>query len=140
MSDTPAEMTDHYSFVRQAKGNVLINGLGIGMVLNAILKNDSPASKVEKVTVIEIDQDVIGLVGPHYLRDHRVEIVHADAFDYQPPKGVRYDAVWHDIWDTICTDNLDAMAMLHRKYGRRTDWQGSWCRNECLASRQRMYG
>jgi hypothetical protein len=140
MSDTPAEMADHYDFVRQAKGHVLINGLGIGMSLNAILKNEENGSRIDKVTVVEIDQDVIDLVGPHYLRDPRVEIVHASAFDYQPPKGIRYNAVWHDIWDSICSDNLVEMAALHRKYGRRSDWQGSWCKNKCLAGRERMYG
>lgn len=140
MSDTPAEKADHYEFVKQAKGKVLINGLGIGMSLNAILKNPDPASLVSKVTVIEVDRDVIDLVAPHYLNDPRVEIVHSSAFDYLPPKGDRYDAVWHDIWDSICSDNLSEMATLHRKYGRRTSWQGSWCKAECLASRTKMYG
>jgi hypothetical protein len=140
MSDTPAEQWDHYSFIRQAKGHVLMNGLGIGMALNAILKEEASNSPVEKVTVVEIDRDVIDLVGPHYLQDERVEIVHSSAFDYQPPKGVRYGAVWHDIWDAITGDNLDEMATLHRKYGRRSDWQGSWCKAECQASRGRMYG
>jgi hypothetical protein len=130
MSDTPSEMSDHLSFVHRASGNVLINGLGIGMALNAILQpgRDNP---VEHVTVIELEQDVIDLVGPHYLKDPRVEIVHASAFDYQPPKGVRYDAVWHDIWDYICSDNVEEMKMLHRRYGRRAEWQGSWCRWQC---------
>jgi hypothetical protein len=34
-------------------------------------------------------------------------------------KGKRYDMVWHDIWDDICSDNLEGMAKLHRKYGDR---------------------
>lgn len=127
MSDTPAERRDHYGFVRNAKGHVLINGLGIGMCLNAVLKKP----EVTKATVIEISQDVVDLVGPHYLEDSRVEIVCASAFDYQPPKGVRYGAVWHDIWDDICSDNLPEMHKLHRKYERRADWQGSWCRETC---------
>lgn len=139
MSDTPAEMIDHYDFVQRAQGNVLINGLGIGMALNAILKSKREASPIEMVTVVEIDHDVINLVGPHYAGDPRVEIVHCSAFDYRPPKNTRYNAVWHDIWDSICSDNLSEMATLHRKYGKRTDWQGSWCHEECLANR-RMYG
>jgi hypothetical protein len=125
MSDVPAEVDDHRFFISAARGHVLINGLGIGMALNAILQ---PGRPVERVTVVEIDQDVIDLVADHYLKDERVEIVHADAFEYQPPKGIRYGAVWHDIWDEICSDNLDSMKTLHRRYGRRTDWQGSWGR------------
>jgi len=130
MSDTPAEMRDHYCAVRVASGSCLINGLGIGMVLrNILLKSD-----VTDVTVIEISQDLIDIVAPHY-NDDRVTFVCASAFDYKPPKGKRYQMVWHDIWDNICADNLPEMTRLHRKYGRRTDWQGSWCKYECQRGR-----
>lgn len=127
MSDTPAERRDHTGFVRAATGRVLINGLGIGMCLAAVLRKPD----VTEVTVVEIDADVVALSGPHYSADPRVAIVNASAFDYQPPAGVRYGAVWHDIWDDICADNLPEMHRLHRKYGRRADWQGSWCRETC---------
>jgi spermidine synthase len=91
--------------------------------------------EVERVTVIEKSEDVIVLVAPSFSKDNRVQIILADAFEYQPPKGVRYGAVWHDIWDTICGDNLPSMHRLHRKYGRRTEWQNSWCRELCERSR-----
>jgi hypothetical protein len=124
MSDTTAEKRDHYAFVRAARGHCLINGLGLGMCLNAILRKP----EVDFVTVVELDQDVIDLVWPTYANEP-CEVVHASAFDYQPPKGARYGAVWHDIWDAICEDNLPEMSTLHRKYGRRADWQGSWARD-----------
>ena len=130
MSDTYAEMRDHYGPVINAKGHILLNGLGIGMVLNACLAKP----EVTKATVIEIDADVIALVAPHY-NDKRVHIINADAYEYQPPKGVRYGMVWHDIWSDICSDNLDGMKKLHRKYGRRSEWQGSWARYECERQR-----
>jgi len=130
MSDTPQEQRDHWSAEYQATGSCLLNGLGIGMVLkNILLKPD-----VADVTIVEISQDLIDLVAPFYV-DPRVTIICADAFTYQPPKGKRYQMVWHDIWDTICSDNLPEMAKLHRKYGRKTDWQGSWCKSECMRNR-----
>jgi hypothetical protein len=126
MSDVPAEMRDHYEAVHQAKGHILINGLGLGMVLAACLKK----REVTKATVIEIDKDVIDLVAPHYA-NKRVEVICANAYEYKPPKGIRYGMVWHDIWSYICADNLEGMKKLHRKYGRVADWQGSWCRYQC---------
>lgn len=132
MSDTPDEMRDHYEAVRRSRGHVLINGLGIGMVLGAVLKKP----EVERVTVVEIDPDVIALVGPHYACD-KLEIVQADAFDYKPSKGLRYGTVWNDIWDTICADNIPQMTKLKRKYGRRTDWQGCWCEERIRARARR---
>ena len=54
MSDTPAEIRDHLEVIREAKGRVLLNGLGLGVVLNAILHKP----EVQHITVIEISQDV----------------------------------------------------------------------------------
>lgn len=132
MSDTPAEIADHSYFARsRAKGHVLINGLGLGWIVEVLLQK----KEVKTITVIEKSKDVIDLVKQHYYdkcpKDKHLIIVHADALEYKPEKGQRYDAVWHDIWDNICADNLEDMKTLHRKYGRRTDWQGSWCRYQC---------
>lgn len=126
MSNTPDEIRDFIHFVLHAQGNVLINGLGLGCVIKALLDKD----KITKITVIEQSEDVIKLVAPHFT-DNRVEIINADAFTYEPPKGIKYDYVWHDIWDDICSDNLEEMSKLHRKYGRKTDWQDSWAKGIC---------
>lgn len=129
MSNTEAEIDDHMRFINTAKegGHILINGLGLGVALKSILESD----KVLSVTIIEQSKDVISLVAKHYESDSRVNIIHEDAFTYKPPKNMRYSAVWHDIWDYICEDNLPEMSKLHRKYGRRTDWQGSWAKELC---------
>jgi len=132
MSNTPAEIQDHINFINNAHGRVLINGLGIGMALKAILEKDDVVS----VTVVEIAPEVIELVGSTYTVDPRVEIINASAFDYKPPQGRHYQAVWHDIWDDLCGDNVIEMNKLHRKYARRSDWQGSWGRRECLMQRR----
>lgn len=126
MSNTPDEIRDAIGFVRQAKGHVLINGLGLGVVVNMLLAKE----EVTKITVIEISKDVIDLVAPH-ITDPRFEVIHADCFEYRPPRGQKYDSAWHDIWDYITSDNLPEMAKLHRKYGRRVQYQESWCREEC---------
>ena len=56
------------------------------------------------------------MVAPTYIQDKRIKIINEDAFEFKPPKDKRYDFVWHDIWDDICTDNLPEMTKLHRKY------------------------
>lgn len=125
MSDTPAERYDHFGFVRAAKGDVLISGLGIGMCVGAVLKKP----EVTSVTVLEIAQDVIDLVAPSY-QDSRVRIIQADALLWTPPRAVRFGAVWHDIWPDICRDNLTEMHTLNRRYGRRADWKGCWSQDQ----------
>lgn len=125
MSNTRMEIITHRTIIRAARGHVLLNGLGLGVVLTAILGKP----EVESVTVIEQSPDVIALVAPTYQPDPRVKIVQADAFEYKPQ--TRFNAVWHDIWDSICSDNLAGMKRLHRRYGRRAEWQGSWARELC---------
>jgi 16S rRNA A1518/A1519 N6-dimethyltransferase RsmA/KsgA/DIM1 with predicted DNA glycosylase/AP lyase activity len=131
MSNTPDEIRDQIFFVNKATGDVLINGLGLGVTLKMVLAKP----EVTSVTVIENSPDVIKLVAPTYLKDPRVKIIEADAMTYKPPKGKKFQAVWHDIWDNICSDNLKDMIVLHRRYGNRTKYQGSWARYLCERNR-----
>lgn len=135
MSDTDAEKMDHLPAVKfmEATGaeRVLIHGLGIGMVLAAALSFEH----VRHVDVVELDERIIKLVGPHYTADPRVHIHHGDAYTYRFPVGSYWQVAWHDIWgDGISSDNLPQMATMMRRYGRRTDWQGCW--GQDLARRQ----
>ena len=127
MSNTPDEISDFSCFAYMATSHILINGLGIGVLVKALLEK----KEVLSITIIEKSDDVIKLSGPTYLKDKRVTIINADAFNYSPPLGVRYNYVWHDIWDDITSDNLPEMHKLHRKYGKRCDHQESWCRYRC---------
>lgn len=125
MSDTPWEVGDLKPFLWEVHGQVLINGLGLGVALNAVLLKLG----VGHVTVIEIAPEVIELVGLHYEKrfgSDKLSIIEADAFLWKPPKGQRYDVCWHDVWDAVCTDNLSEMTKLKRRYGRRCGWQRCW--------------
>jgi hypothetical protein len=136
MSDTPDEIRDHMEAIRAAKGHCLVNGLGLGVVAAAMLEKP----EVEKVTVIEQSADVICLVGGWLKAKYgiRVTIISADAFEYVPPKGVQYGAVWHDIFDNISGDNLPEMKRLKAKYARKCEWQGCWQEDGCRGQVKRM--
>ncbi|MDV5550690.1 hypothetical protein QM162_00100 [Enterobacter hormaechei] len=118
MSNTPMEIRTCQDFLERATGRVLINGLGLGMVLHAILQKED----VTHVTVIEKEQDVINLVAASFANDPRVEIIHADAMMYCPPAGVTYNACWHDIWPDFATANLSQMDKLEIKYRDICEW------------------
>jgi len=140
MSDTPAEISDHLDPIREARergGHCLIHGLGLGVVVQGVLNN----SNVERVTVVELSLEVARLVGPHYkeMFGERLSIVEGNAFTWKPPKGVRYSVVWHDVWNDLCADNLVEMHKLHRRFGRRCDWQGSWGRELLERESRRSY-
>jgi hypothetical protein len=144
MSDTTAERNDHkepVAYIQLGKAKtVLINGLGLGMVLAAALTY----GHVERVDVVELDERVIKLVGPHYASDPRVNIIHADAYEQINawPRGSRWDVAWSDVWPELSADNIPSMDVLHQYYRRRTQWHGCWGRKICLGLRRelRAYG
>lgn len=133
MSDTPDEIRDHLGLIYRASGRVLIGGLGLGVVLQALLRKDD----ITHVTVIEQSPDVVKLVAPSYT-DPRVEIIQADILQWKPPRGVIWDYAWFDIWDSICGDNLAEMTRLKRRFARRVRVkQGAWCEGECRRQERR---
>jgi hypothetical protein len=136
MSDTPDELQDLWEFKRRAKGKVLINGLGLGCAVRMALAKP----EVTHVAVIEIDQEVIDLVGPSLNGGDRLQICCGDALTWRSFPGACWDVVWHDIWDDMCADNLVEMKLLHRRYGRRSGWQGSWGRANIEYDRRRYRG
>ena len=60
MSDTDMELRTNYHAVRDARGDVFIGGLGLGMITLPILKKP----EVTSVTVVELNPHVIALVEP----------------------------------------------------------------------------
>jgi hypothetical protein len=137
MSDVPEEMETHAPafnaiFWARPGARVLIHGLGLGMVVQYALR----AENVSHVDVVELDERVIALAGPHYeamaaVLGTELNILHGDAHERIWAPGTRWDVVWHDIWPSYSEDNLPEMARLHRSFGHRCGWQGSWGRKQC---------
>jgi hypothetical protein len=150
MSDTPDELTDHGAIIERAAAatrpfSVLVNGLGLGCVVKGLLANPLIAN----VDVVEVDWELIRLVGPYYLnrrvgrrqvgsslrsRDGRLRIHHADAFAKTWPPDAWWDLVWHDVWDFVDPVNLEdetnanpgTYNSLRRRYEGLCGWQGAW--------------
>ena len=127
MTDTMFEKATAFEFLRRAHGNVLVTGLGLGMVLPPLYWNKN----VTNVQVIEKSQDVIDLVWPYVKRHNKLHVFCADAFEWHPGPE-RFDVIWHDIWPTICERNLPKIAKLKRRYGQWLNrenpnrWQCAW--------------
>lgn len=117
MSDTPMEKRTNRPVINHAAGDVLILGMGMGLVLPPLLQ----APEIQSITVIEVDEQVISLVLPqlqkHYTTDN-LNIIHGDGFHPEKhlPKNARYDYIWFDIWQNICADNWEEIKMLQKKY------------------------
>lgn len=143
MSDTPAEIDGHMHAFQYAGGRVLVNGLGLGCIVVALLHN----ADVEHIDVVEIDPDVLKLTGRPIRRyvegrawGDRLTIHQADALNPRWPSGVRWDYAWHDIWSHISSRNLDpalaehgiAYSTLFDMYADRAAVQGAWAYEDAL--------
>ncbi len=93
MTDFLYERLTCVEVVERAHGDMLIAGLGLGMILHPILSNP----EVNSLTVIEKYPDVIDLISPTLPRDPRVRVITDDIFTWGPPSNARYDVIWFDI-------------------------------------------
>ena len=107
MSDSPSELEDMHLLASELTGNVLIGGLGMGLLVALADQRE----QVKHITVVEIAEDVIALTKDFL--PNKVEVVCADFEQYldelQPGS---FDSVAMDIWPTIDIDNLSPMLEL----------------------------
>lgn len=135
MSDTRHEKITNYEVVHQAKGRVLIAGLGVGMIIHPIAAKE----EVDSIVILEKSRDVIDLVAPSLPGGKKITVIQGDVLEIIPPKELRYDTIYFDIWPSITTENLPEINMLHRRWRSRLStggWMDSWCRDQ-LRSQQR---
>lgn len=127
MSDTRMEKLTNQKFIDNAKGDVIIAGLGIGMIIHN-LREKMAEGTVKSITVIEVEQDVIDYVSPLF-EDMNITYIVADVMEYKPPRGVKYDTIYFDIWPAIGEDNILDMAVLHKRWKScksKDGWMSSW--------------
>ena len=104
MSDTPMELRSNRDAVHHAHGDVLIGGLGLGVITLPILCKPD----VRSVTVIERSPDVVALVVPHLQRwpgvsPGKLAVVLGDVHRWAPRRAgtrltTRYDYVYLDVY------------------------------------------
>lgn len=121
MEDTPRELRRHVPIWLAARGRVLVTGLGLGCVVRGLLA----LPRVDHVDVVEIDPDVLRIVGAEFAANPRVSLHHGNALRYKWPRAARWDFAWHDLWcENGSLDSLHVKLMLRMrgKVGR----QGAW--------------
>lgn len=125
MTDAEYECWTNQKFVEAARGDVLIAGLGLGLILGPALAKPG----VRSVTVIEREPDVVALIEPTY-KCPKLSVVVADAREWTPPAKA-FDCIYLDIWPSVpdADDRADILSlkMKYRRALRPTGWIGAWC-------------
>lgn len=114
MDNSDIEAAQASAFLSAATGDVLLAGLGIGMVLEPLVNNRN----VTSITIIEKYQEVIDLVSPHIVSSKLIRIINDDIYTWSPDKN--YDVAWFDSYvypqdgDEPLGDYLVAMTNKYR--------------------------
>ncbi len=102
MSDSQPEVEEIMGAVAVARGDVLIAGLGIGL-LPTFLKEKE---EVVSISIVEMHQEVIDLVF-HQIASPKMRIIKDDIFHYLDTTPVKYDMIYIDIWKPVTTPLKD---------------------------------
>lgn len=145
MSDGAEEHATNWEAVHKANGDVLVAGLGLGMVLVPMLSKP----EVRRVTVLESNRHVIALVEDAVrayvgcLLECKLQVILADVFVWKPWPGAKWDTLYFDVWKDICTDNLPEITKLKRRYAKRLNrdnpnaWMGAWVEERLRSQKRR---
>lgn len=133
MSDTDLEKRTNQEFIMHAHGDVLLGGLGIGLVLMEIQEKKD----VKTITVLEKSKEVIQMVGEQLNLNEKVKIIQADVFEWEPRECDYFNTIYMDIWPCINQDiYFNQMEPLIEKYQRYLDHNDQnsiiscWCEYE----------
>lgn len=121
MSDTYNEYSEHQPLWDNMSGDVLIGGLGLGLVNHKLIQNQN----ITSVTIVEKYQEVVDLVWNHCPKDNRFNLVLADVETWQPTGT--WDCAWFDTW--IGGNPLSQQQykeLILQKYSPFCNWIGVW--------------
>ena len=91
MVDDPPHYWAMQQHAKQFHGHVLVAGLGLGLIVHELKKNP----KVETITVVEREKEIIDFISP-FIDAKNVQIIHADWNEYEHHEKV--DGVLYDLF------------------------------------------
>ncbi len=122
MSDIPEEMHQYEPYFENYRGDVLIIGLGMG-IINDLTDYD----KVDSMLIVELYPGVIELNKEY----PKTTIIQGDGRTYVPDR--LYDVIWLDIWNLLYYKKLPEMRAMRERfkpYLKPGGWVDCWGRRE----------
>jgi spermidine synthase len=127
MSDHESETITNQKFIDSAKGDVLIFGLGLGLIVFPLLKE----KEINRVVIVELDEGLIEMVSPvikFFGNSNKTEILQGNCFSWRTEE--KFDTIYFDIWEVINEKSFGEMEYLESKYRKNLKeggWIDSWC-------------
>lgn len=111
------ELLTNKPFIDNAKGDILILGLGLGMIVFPLLNDPL----VTSIKIIENDDLLIQYIGgkiSEYDTDNKVSIVSGDAYEYftNMNQNEKYDTIYLDFWIELNNENIEEVTSVKENY------------------------
>jgi hypothetical protein len=130
MSSNLFERLTNQNFINSAKGDVIIFGLGLGLILFPLLEDE----EINSITVIDKSVDIIDNLGPiikNYDVNNKLTIINGDAFTYyQQLNDVKFDVMYFDYWnivDRTIYNDMETLKELYKNNIKETGQIMYWC-------------
>lgn len=129
MSNTPMEFYTNYDFISTARGDILVGGLGLGLLELSI--QDRP--EVNSITVVEYYPEIIEMILSQLNFRSSVSVINEDILHFSTKK--KFDIAYFDIWNDVSMHNYSGMRDLRMKFSGSlkdsSSWLGCWREEEC---------
>lgn len=98
MNISPNEINTMAPSIKEAKGNVLVLGLGLGYYAFMVSEKDD----VEKVTIIENDENIINIFNNYLFKffphKEKIQIIKNDAYKFTNENAHKFNYIFVDLW------------------------------------------
>jgi hypothetical protein len=114
MTDTNFERLTNKYFLENASGDVLIFGLGMGMIIYPLLNS----TNINTITIVENNQDIIDFVYPKIQErdtNSKVTVVNGDSNTWHLTDNSKYDFIYFDTAKTP-KESIDSESTLKPLY------------------------
>jgi spermidine synthase len=128
MSNHETEIYTNQKFIDNAKGDVIIFGLGLGLIILPLLKDDN----IKSIDVVEIDNGIIEVVSDVLKVEdiyNKLNIINGDMRNYHLINKKKYDTIYFDIWYNVDEKELNEIEELHSNWSHFLNeggWMDSW--------------
>lgn len=117
MTSTEFELLTNKPFLDVSFGDILIFGLGLGMIIYPLLEDSS----IHSITVIEKEQELINYIGDKIKEkdnNNKVSFVLGDVYDYHEvmSNDKKYDVIFFDYWHNLTMNNIDELENIKNNY------------------------
>jgi spermidine synthase len=116
MTDNEFELLTNKEFLDNANGDILIIGLGFGLIVFPLLNDEN----ITSITIVEKEQDIIEFVGNKIKEtdfNNKVTIINDNANSFYNSTNIQtYDYIYIDYWTELQIEQFNEMELMNILY------------------------